>query len=107
MPATARRFAAGRSAVALLSRRCDGVRRRPASALIEHRRQRAATSSRCRSRIPTFVGAGSDAQLGVDIASVIAADLKRSGLFLPVDPATFVQQAHRSRTRRRASPTGG
>ncbi len=41
--------------------------------------------------IRDFVAAGNDAQLGVDITGVIASDLKRSGLFLPLDPKTFVQ----------------
>ncbi|MCR4282876.1 MAG: Tol-Pal system beta propeller repeat protein TolB [Bauldia sp.] len=43
--------------------------------------------------IPAFVGTGADVQLGADVAQVIAADLKRSGLFLPLDPATFTQAA--------------
>ena len=43
--------------------------------------------------LPDFVGAGEDAKLGTDITNVIASDLKRSGLFLPVDPSTFVQKA--------------
>jgi TolB protein len=42
--------------------------------------------------LPDFVGAGEDAKLGADITSVIASDLKRSGLFLPLDPSTFVQR---------------
>ena len=42
--------------------------------------------------LPDFVGAGEDAKLGADITSVIASDLKRSGLFLPLDPSTFVQK---------------
>ena len=41
--------------------------------------------------IPNFVGAGQDQQLGVDVAGVVTADLKRSGLFQPLDPATFTQ----------------
>ena len=41
--------------------------------------------------IPSFIGNGADAQLGADIATVVSADLKRSGLFLPLDPATFTQ----------------
>jgi TolB protein len=43
--------------------------------------------------LPDFIGSGDDAKLGADIAGVIASDLKRSGLFLPLDPATFVQKA--------------
>ena len=42
--------------------------------------------------LPDFVGAGEDAKLGADITSVIASDLKRSGLFLPLDSSTFVQR---------------
>ncbi len=42
--------------------------------------------------LPDFVGAGEDAKLGADITSVIASDLKRSGLFLPLDASTFVQK---------------
>ena len=43
--------------------------------------------------IPAFQGAGTDAQLGADIAGVIASDLRRSGLFRPLDPSTFIQAA--------------
>ncbi len=42
--------------------------------------------------IPNFLGGGQDQQLGADIAGVIAADLKRSGLFAPIDPAAFIEQ---------------
>ena len=41
--------------------------------------------------IPNFAGAGQDQQLGIDIAGVVTADLKGSGLFQPLDPATFTQ----------------
>ena len=41
--------------------------------------------------IPAFVGSDVDGQLGSDITGVIVADLKRSGLFQPLDPASFVQ----------------
>jgi TolB protein len=41
--------------------------------------------------IPNFAGAGADMQLGVDVAAIITSDLKRSGLFQPLDPATFTQ----------------
>jgi TolB protein len=41
--------------------------------------------------ISNFVGGSGDAQLGVDIAAVIAADLSRSGLFLALDQATFAE----------------
>ena len=42
--------------------------------------------------IPDFLGDGREAQLGKDIAAVIAADLKRSGLFAPIDPASFIEK---------------
>jgi TolB protein len=40
--------------------------------------------------IPVFGGA--DAQMGAEIARVVSADLERSGLFAPIDPAAFIQQ---------------
>jgi TolB protein len=43
--------------------------------------------------LPAFVGTGSDVQLGIDVASVIAGDLSRSGLFLPVDETHVGQQS--------------
>ena len=42
--------------------------------------------------IPSFLGSGNDQQLGSDVAGVIAADLKRSGLFAPLDKSSFIQQ---------------
>jgi TolB protein len=39
--------------------------------------------------ITAFAGGGTDGPLGADIASVITADLKRSGLFAPLDPTVF------------------
>jgi TolB protein len=42
--------------------------------------------------IPTFVATGADAQFGFDIAAVISADLGRSGLFQPLEPASFIEQ---------------
>src|SRR4029079_6496601 len=42
--------------------------------------------------VPSFVGAGQDAQLGVDIANIVATDLKRSGLFAPIAQASLVQK---------------
>jgi TolB protein len=43
--------------------------------------------------IPTFLAATpADAQLAADITGVIAADLKRSGLFIPLDPAGFIEK---------------
>jgi TolB protein len=42
--------------------------------------------------IPPFVGAaGSVDELSQNVAQVITADLKRSGLFAPVDPAAFIE----------------
>lgn len=42
--------------------------------------------------VPDLVGTGADAQLGADIAAVVIADLRRSGVFAPADPATFIQR---------------
>ncbi len=42
--------------------------------------------------IPNFAGSGQETQVGVDLAGVITADLKRSGIFAPLDPTTFTQQ---------------
>ncbi len=42
--------------------------------------------------IPDFVGAGGDEELGADVASVISADLGRSGLFLPLDQTSFAER---------------
>src|SRR5258707_959912 len=39
--------------------------------------------------IPNFLAGGPDAELGSEIAGVITNDLKRSGLFQPLDPASF------------------
>jgi TolB protein len=42
--------------------------------------------------IPPFVGAaGSVDELSQNVAQVITADLKRSGLFLPIDPSAFIE----------------
>ncbi|KAB2869611.1 MAG: Tol-Pal system protein TolB [Bauldia sp.] len=39
--------------------------------------------------IPGFLAPAADTQIGADIAAVISSDLRRSGLFLPIDPASF------------------
>ena len=42
--------------------------------------------------IPSFSGSGGDEnQAGQEIASVVSADLERSGLFRPLDPRSFIQ----------------
>jgi TolB protein len=46
--------------------------------------------------IPDFSGADADRQLGMELAAVISADLTRSGLFLPLDKATFTQSVANS-----------
>src|SRR5712692_1041548 len=44
--------------------------------------------------IPAFAGGGGEeGQAGRDIAQVISADLERSGLFRPLDPRSFIQNA--------------
>ncbi len=43
--------------------------------------------------IPAFLGASeAAAKRGAEIAGVVAADLERSGLFRPLDPASFIEQ---------------
>jgi TolB protein len=43
--------------------------------------------------IPAFVGAGGGVdELSQNVAQVVTADLKRSGLFAPVDPSAFIEQ---------------
>ncbi|HWZ39844.1 MAG TPA: Tol-Pal system beta propeller repeat protein TolB [Bradyrhizobium sp.] len=43
--------------------------------------------------IPAFVpGTAADGQAGSDIAGVITNNLKRSGLFAPIDPAAFIER---------------
>ena len=43
--------------------------------------------------IPAFVGAaGSVDELSQNVAQVVTADLRRSGLFAPVDPSAFIEQ---------------
>ena len=43
--------------------------------------------------VVNFFSAGGDAGIGSAIAEVVAADLERSGLFAPIDPAAFIQSA--------------
>src|SRR5205085_7859801 len=43
--------------------------------------------------IPDFVGGGaSDGELARGVSQVITGDLKRSGLFAPIDPAAFIEK---------------
>lgn len=43
--------------------------------------------------IPDFIaGPGTNATIGHDIAGVVRADLERSGLFKPLDPASYIEQ---------------
>jgi TolB protein len=43
--------------------------------------------------IPAFVpGTAADSQAGADVAGVITNNLRRSGLFAPIDPAAFIEQ---------------
>ena len=42
--------------------------------------------------LPSFSAEGGDSNLAADMTNVIAADLKRSGLFRPLDPASFIQK---------------
>src|SRR4051794_7088401 len=43
--------------------------------------------------IPDFVGGGSnDGDIARNVTQVIAANLKRSGLFAPIDPAAYIER---------------
>src|SRR3954463_2123236 len=43
--------------------------------------------------IPTFVaGTPADGEVGIGVSQVITANLKRSGLFAPIDPAAFIER---------------
>ncbi len=42
--------------------------------------------------LPDFTGQGGDSAVARNITSVITADLKRSGLFKPLDPASFIEK---------------
>ncbi len=42
--------------------------------------------------IPAFVGAGGEAEIARKIAAVVEADLKRSGLFAPIDHGAFIEK---------------
>jgi len=42
--------------------------------------------------VTRLVGGGDTEQVGADIASVVAADLERSGLFRPIDPRAFIEK---------------
>ncbi|MEP2704291.1 MAG: Tol-Pal system beta propeller repeat protein TolB [Roseibium sp.] len=42
--------------------------------------------------LPPFSAEGGDSKLAADMTAVISADLKRSGLFNPLDPASFIQK---------------
>ncbi len=62
---------------------------RPASALIEIDVTRGVVEP-IPVAMPTFAGA--DANIGSEVVSVALADLERSGLFKPVNPAAFIQR---------------
>src|SRR5882724_7339691 len=43
--------------------------------------------------IPNFVaGSAADGEVGVGVTQVITNNLKRSGLFAPIDPAAFIEK---------------
>jgi TolB protein len=42
--------------------------------------------------IPDFIGSAGDAQYMHDLPVVIAADLQRSGLFIPIDPTAYIEK---------------
>ena len=83
----------------------DHFRNGVGSALSDRRSQRAlrrrrsassfprASSRRCRSRSRiSSPGTPGDAEVGVGVAQVITNNLKRSGLFAPIDQAAFIER---------------
>ena len=57
--------------------------------------------------IPNFVaGTPGDAEVGVGVAQVITNNLKRSGLFAPIDPAAFIEKHRQHRHGAAISRTG-
>jgi len=42
--------------------------------------------------VPDFLGAGADGETGRNIAQVIAGNLRRSGLFAPIEPAAHIEK---------------
>src|SRR5476649_590644 len=42
--------------------------------------------------IPDFLGGAADAESARGSSQVIAADLQRSGLFIPIDPAAYIEK---------------
>ena len=42
--------------------------------------------------IPDFLGSATDSEAARGISQVIAADLQRSGLFIPIDPTAFIEK---------------
>ena len=42
--------------------------------------------------LPDFLGSAGDSEVARNIPQVIASDLKRSGLFIPIDPAAYLER---------------
>ncbi len=42
--------------------------------------------------LPNFIGSGASADIGRNITKVITADLRSSGIFKPLDPASFIER---------------
>jgi TolB protein len=86
---SARRFRSVRALAVLLSlAMASAVLPRPASALVTLD----VTNGNINPipiAIPNFLAGSGDPQLGANIAAVITNDLKRSGLFVPIDPSAF------------------
>ena len=68
-----------------------GMLTRPANALVEID-IRGGNVEPLPIALPVFSPEGGDAKLAEEMTAVIAADLKRSGLFKPLDPASFIQK---------------
>ena len=70
---------------------CAGIAPRPAAAVV----QIDVTQGNVQPlpiAITDFLGGGSDNEIARNIPQVIASDLKRSGLFIPIDPAAYLER---------------
>ncbi len=86
---TRRTLLAGAAAGAPAPVACALVLRTPSSASTSPR----ATSSRSRSRFRiSSAAAPNDSEVARNVTQVITANLKRSGLFAPIDPAAYIEK---------------
>ena len=57
--------------------------------------------------LPDFVGGGqADGEVARNVTQIITANLRRSGLFAPIDPAAYIEKHHEHRRRAALSRIG-